>query len=299
MTLFRTFVVFLALAFAPMAHANCVTLSQPSVPVISYDPFSAVSPAAHFAIQINTSGCGAVIPPRVYIWFRDDLPPVPIAHELGGMTLALRYQGTDYLSSAGDPKLVPANVIAISPNMTSEVRMDISLQVTSINGIYNESRNFSMYYQVGDGNSPVQQMSINLTLSLLSSFSLTANGVGSTSLDFGTLVAGSSGSLLLTARGTERFKIEMESLYGQALRRTSTCGIALDRFDPLESIAYQAQLGAKHIDVTTPYTDLSPSAGKVFERTLPLTITVDPNFQSSQRRAGDYCDVIKLRISSF
>lgn len=289
---------FFALSLASVAHGSCVTVSTSNVPVINYDPFSPTVPLQSFDIRLNKAACTGGATPTLTFWFRDDVPPTTNTHKLGGIALELRYNGSDYLASSGAPNAIPPRTFAISPGVTTSLGIDVALITSPIDQVKSDARDVSLYYSATDDGGQIQRIPLHIVLALTSSFALSANGSGNATLDFGVLAPGISRSIILTASGTTRFKIEMESLYGQALRRTANCGVALDRFDALESIAYQAQVGIRPISISTPYTDASPKDGEVFRRILPFTVMVDPTFLPGQRRAGNYCDIIKLKISA-
>lgn len=278
------------------AHASCVAVAPSAVPTVSYDPFSQAIAGTIFSIDVNTSNCPDGSNPGGQIWFSDDAGLVPARLELGGMVLSLSYAGIELLSLGGSAQEPGGNSIQSAQSGAQSFQVSIALPRTGSGGVRSESREFSIYYRFEDDRI-VRRLPLQLALKLAPSFEIVANGSGQGTLDLGELAAGATGSLLVNARGTDKFRIEMQSQHGQTLRRVEGCGVPATGTDPLETIDYTATLGGAPISIATPFVDISPRGEELFEKTLPLTVSISPGFKPEQKRAGRYCDVIRLTIS--
>lgn len=285
-----------AATFLPSAaHAGCVGVTVGGVPALTFDPFAVNQPGKTFDIIVAPTGCQTT--PTVEFWFRDDVPPPPNNRKIGGVPLELRYAGTDYLASTGNSGNVPSTTFSKTATTNLTIPIDIALLPSGATAAQSTTREFSLYYRSSDDLRNIQRVPLVLSLAVIGSFQLSVNGSGIAALNFGTIQPGAAQSLMLTAKGTQPFAIRMESLYQQSMRRTSTCGLPIASKDVLESIDYGVALGGRSISITSPYTDQSPSGGEMFEKMIPFTVTIDPAFDPKSKRAGNYCDVIQLKIS--
>lgn len=295
-TLTKIAIAAAAMFLPSAAHAGCVGVTISGVPTLTFDPFAVNHPGKSFDIIVAPTGCPQGT--TVEFWFRDDVPPPPNNRKLGDIPLELRYSGADYLSPPGNSNNVPNNTFTRSATTNLTVPIDIALLPTGSSSAVSTTREFSLYYRSSDDSRTIQRIPLVLSLSVTGSLQLSVNGSGAAAINFGVLQPGAARSLMLTAKGTQPFAITMGSLYGQSMRRISTCGLPVTGKDVLEAIDYSVSIGSKSVSIQTPYTDLSPSGGTMFEKLVPFTVTVDSALDPKGKRAGNYCDVITLKISA-
>lgn len=282
---------------ASSAHATCVAVAAGVVPSITFDPISQVLSDSNFSVEINTASCSDGRNPGGEIWFVDEVGTIADRGQLGGVYISLSYQGRNLLAqgTAIDP---PAGVMISQQDGAQSFPVQLSLVRVVGSPLHSESREFSLYYRFAD-DGILNRISVPISLKLARSFELTAEASGSATLNLGEIQPGKTASVLIRARGTDKFRIEMQSAAGQVLRRGAGCGVIATRPDDLESISYSATIGGTQISSSSPYVDVSPREEDLFEKIIPLEIKIDQNLVIEEKRAGSYCDIIRLHIGSF
>lgn len=285
----------IALGWAGTAQASCAIVTVKAEPDLNYDPFGGRGGQDKLELLINRSGCrdreDQTAP--IEIWFADDRHPSGGERRVGGVPIEIRAQGVNYLARGGSSS--SGGVLSVGGSGERVVHFDVVTQPDEP-GAFDQEREISVYYRSVGHQGQALRLPVRLRLRLLPKFDLSANGSGTAGMNFGTIEPGEEMALILRARGTQPFKIEMRSLYASHLRRVRVCGAPVSANDPLETIAYATSIGGQPVSPNADFTDRSVEAGKLFEQRLPLSVKVDPAFSSQRKRAGDYCDVISLRI---
>jgi hypothetical protein len=159
-------------------------------------------------------------------------------------------------------------------------------------------------------NGPPTTLTLTVPPTLELSVSGVTTGVGSPigMLEFGTFAAstGTSRAISIRALATTAFNVEVESTQGGVLRRTTTCAAAAaTTSDAAEQLPYSVDINGQSVTpaawggtigsanryASSANTNAAPNQRVI----LPVTITV-PGFDLATRRAGQFCDVVRLRI---
>jgi hypothetical protein len=160
------------------------------------------------------------------------------------------------------------------------------------------------------GSGPSTTLTLTVPPALELSVSGVTTGAGSPTgtLEFGTFsgTSGTSRALSIRALATTAFHVEVESTQGGVLRRTTTCATAAAAStDTAEQLPYTVDIGGQAITPASwggtigsanRYANASNTNAAANQRIiLPVTVTV-PAFDLTSRRAGQFCDVVRLRI---
>lgn len=147
------------------------------------------------------------------------------------------------------------------------------------------------------------------TLELTVAGTTTETGAATSTLDFGSFTGTSdTRSLSIRSKSNIPYVISVESTQGGVLRRTTSCGLAASTTnDPAEQQAYSVNIGGQavtpamlggSIGSNNRFVSSSATTGLANDRRIiPMSVTV-PAFNLAERRAGQFCDVIRLRIAA-
>lgn len=283
-----------ACSFPGTAIATCALVSVKFEPDLTYDPFGGRGAQSRLELFVTRTGCGPGEETRpIEIWFADDRQTAAGDRMIGGVPVEIRSQGINYLGRGGAG---PAgNVLQAAGAGERTLQFDVSSE-PDVASAFDEQRELSVYYRASGDPGPARRVPVMMRLRLLPKFDLSVNGGRNANLNFGIIEPGEEMALLLRARGTQPFKIEMSSLYGSRMRRVKVCGEPISSHDPLEAIDVSLSIGGQFVTDRMSYRDTSVQSGKVFEQRLPFIAKIDPGFAPARKRAGDYCDVISLRV---
>ena len=137
----------------------------------------------------------------------------------------------------------------------------------------------------------------------------TEAGVATASVDFGTMTGGAlTRGLSIRSRANVAYAISVESFQGGVLRRTTACGVTQPASsDPAERQAYGVEIGGQAVTpaalggaigsanrfTSSTNTNNLPNSRQI----IPMSVTV-PAFNIAERRAGQFCAVLRLRITA-
>ncbi|WP_299329607.1 hypothetical protein [Parasphingopyxis sp.] len=285
-------------ALLPQSAEACVAVTTPGPGTVDYDP-TALSPTIRsfqVTVQENCNrGADAGRQP-VQIWFTDDIEPQPYG-EVGGVPFNINRRARNLLTTPVAPVATPFTFAFTPGSEVLDFEIAFAPGMSATSGIRQISINWSTVDEFG--NIITGSLPFPVAIQLRPSFSIRIAGGGRTrDLNFGRLGAGDVRSLDLQARATHPFRIEMDSTYGERLRRARPCGIRVGPpRDAADFINYSASLNGRPISSSTPYIDLSPSGSRTVNfPALPFRVRIDPALDPTSKRAGRYCDVITLSI---
>jgi len=291
----------------PQAAIACTAITLPQQPpTINYDPFSGLPQSVNFTIRLtNTCVSGELNENRVVsVWFSDDIDGLR-DKKIGGVSFDIKRNAESVLYTATDTQ-PPFGLDALSFDPTSISSgykdFDYVLTVPADQAAQSASKSVRLHYryQIASGTFMEGSLEVTLNLEVKPSFDLRlADSTGLTGeIDFGTFNGSdATRELQLRIGATMPFKISMQSTQGSVLRRTSTCGLAsAPTSDRAEQIDYTAFLGTQALSTSLAFSQDQTTLKETGQRiNLPLKILV-PSFNPLERRAGQYCDVIKLTI---
>ncbi len=298
----------------PQAAVACTAITLPQQPpTINYDPFSGLPQSVNFTIRLsNTCASGALAEDRmVSVWFSDEMD-MPLNKTIGGVSFDIKHNNESVFYTAADTQ-PPFSLDALSYDPRRDLvgyrDFDYVLTLPSDQAAQSASKRVRLRYRYQNENRTLVEgnLEIPLTLQVKPSFDLRlADSTGLTGeIDFGTFNGSdATRELQLRIGATVPFKISMQSTQvsmlspqGSVLRRTSTCGIRSEpTLDPAEQIDYRASLGGQTLSTSVPFSQEETTLKETGQRiNLPLKILI-PGFNPLERRAGQYCDVIKLTI---
>jgi hypothetical protein len=306
-TIAAAFILMGTTILAPAAAEACslVTLKRPPS-VISYDPFSGLPQNVSFTVQISSLCSSDELAPvrRVKAWFSDETAGIG-DRTLGGARMDIFRNGQSFLLISTDVQPpFNADILTYDAHSTGagqqEFTYSIVLPANQVARSESKTIRMKYLYQLANASEVLGSLDIPLTLDVQQTFDLRLAAGGGTAgeIDFGTFTGSdATRSLNLRVGATLPFKITMSSTQGNQLRRTNSCGLAAPRTaDQAESIGYAASLDGQALTPNQPFTREQTSLTDVSQRVdLPFSITV-PGFNPIERRAGQYCDVITLRI---
>lgn len=291
----------------PQAASACTLITlQQSPATLNYDPFSGLPQSVNFSIRLtNACGPGVLNENRfVSVWFSDEID-VKRDKTIGGVLFDIKRNNESVLYTAADTQ-PPFGLITLplDPNDASAGYKDFDYVLTLPAGQAAQSASKSVllrYRYQNESHAVVEgRLEIPLNLEVKPSFDLRLADTGGLTgeIDLGTF-SGSDATRELRLRigATVPFKISMHSTQGNVLRRTSTCGLAAaPTSDRAEQIDYSAFLGAQALSTSVAFSREQTTLEETGQRIdLPFKILV-PGFNPIERRAGQYCDVITLRI---
>jgi hypothetical protein len=291
----------------PQAAVACTAITLPQQPpTINYDPFSGLPQSVNFTIRLtNTCGPGVLNENRVVsVWFSDEIDGLG-DKKIGGVSFDIKRNAENVLYTAADTQ-PPFSLVALSfdPSGASSGHKDFDYVLTmpADQAAQSASKSVRLRYRYqNEGSAPLEgSLEIPLNLQVKPSFDLRlADRDGLTGeINLGTFSGtDATAELKLRIGATVPFKISMQSTQGSVLRRTSTCGIPSEpTSDRAEQIDYSASLGAQTLSTSLPFSREQTTLEETGQRiNLPLKILV-PGFNPIERRAGQFCDVIKLTI---
>jgi len=291
----------------PQAAFACtlITLKE-QPPTINYDPFSGLPQSVNFTIRLtNTCGPGVLDENRVVsVWFSDEIDGLR-NKKIGGVSFDIKHNAESVLYTASDTQ-PPSSLDALSFDPRNDLvgykDFDYVLTLPADQAAQSASKSVRLRYRYENENRTFMEGSLEVPLNLQvkPSFDLRlADTDGLTGeINLGTFSgADARAELRLRIGATVPFKISMLTTQGSVLRRTSTCGIpSAPSSDPAEQIDYSAFLGIQALSTTVPFSREQTTLEETGQRiNLPFKILV-PGFNPIERRAGQYCDVITLKI---
>ena len=295
----------MALPQAAVACTAITLLQQP--PTINYDPFSGLPQSVNFTIRLtNTCVPGELAGSRaVSVWFSDEIDGLR-DKKIGGVPFDIKRNAESVLYTAADTQ-PPSSLDALSFDQNSisigYKDFDYILTIPADQAAQSAKKSVRLRYRYQNESGTFMAgplLEVTLNLEVKPSFDLRlADSTGLTGeIDFGTFNGSdATRELQLRIGATMPFKISMQSTQGSVLRRTSTCGVALaPTSDRAEQIDYRAFLGTQALSTSLAFSQDQTTLKETGQRiNLPLKILV-PSFNPLERRAGQYCDVIKLTI---
>ena len=291
----------------PQAAVACTAITLPQQPpTINYDPFSGLPQSVNFTIRLtNTCGPGELAESRVVsVWFSDEIDGLR-DKKIGGVSFDIKRNAESVLYTAAYTQ-PPLGLITLSYDPRSDLvghkDFDYTLNLPADEAAKSATKRVRLRYsyQNASGTFMEGNLEVPLNLQVKPSFDLRlADSTGLTGeINLGTFSGtDATAELKLRIGATVPFKISMQSTQGSVLRRTSTCGIPSEpTSDRAEQIDYSASLGAQTLSTSLPFSREQTTLEETGQRiNLPLKILV-PGFNPIERRAGQFCDVIKLKI---
>jgi hypothetical protein len=301
----------LLLLAVPNAASACtgLTLLGGNPPAIAYNPFSGSPATQTFTVQV-TNICGPGVQPgqrSAQIWFVDDIPPAPYNRRLGGALYDITFASSSVLSDAGNPAPPKLTVVyaANQGGAQTNQQRTFTISLPASQSATTAQRQISMKWSYENENGLVveQSVPINLATSVVSGVNISIAGTGATAgvVDFGTFSGqAETRGLMLRVGATQAYRVRLETVQGGILRRTTQCGVAATTpAAPKEAIAYTATLGGSSLGELAPFVSPTGTVREgVLHDDLPLAISV-PAFDLASRRAGQFCDVLRLRVEMF
>ena len=291
----------------PQAALACTIITLPEQPpIINYDPFSGLPQSVNFKIRLSTTCSDLELSGIrvVNIWFSDEMDGLR-DKTIGGVPFDIKRNAESFLYAASDSQ-PPLRKDSLDYNLTVDLAgyrdysYTISLPANMAAQTASKTLRLRYRYLNAGGAEVESSLDIPLNLQVSPSFDLRlADTDGTTGeIDLGTFDGTDvTRDLQLRVGATLPFKISMQSTQGSVLRRTTTCGVASAlTTDPAESIGYTASLGTQSLSATQSFTRDQATLAETNQRiNLPLRVTV-PSFNPIERRAGQFCDVLTLRI---
>ena len=203
---------------ASPALADCAARFEALGPVTLplYNPFSPVDLAAHVQLGVRNMGQA---PCRYHVYFSrtpaDGLFGQDIHYTIADQN------GASLLVSSANP--LDANHFAatadIAPGQTGQldVEVDVGRGQIAGGGTYADNVIAVLFAENGTAELDRQTLGLTLPVASVSSVNIAGGGV-STSVNFGTLEAGKSRSVMIQARSNEPYEIRFASTYGGRLR---------------------------------------------------------------------------------
>jgi hypothetical protein len=240
----------------------------------------------------------------VHVWFSDEVDG-PRNKTIGGVAFDVTREAVSFLYTASDSQ-PPIRKDVLSYNLNTDLGgyRDYSYTLTLPANQAAETATKTLFlkyrYLIANGSEVESSLEVPLNLQVKPSFDLRLADSGGTTgeIDLGTFSGTTAThSLQLKIGANVPYKISMQSTQGGVLRRTTMCGIKMaETTDPAERISYSASLDSQVISPLDPLLrDQTTLAQSGLRISLPFSVTV-PSFNPIERRAGQYCDVITLKI---
>ncbi len=291
----------------PQAAIACTAITLPQQPpTINYDPFSGLPQSVNFTIRLsNTCVSDALAEDRVVsVWFSDEMD-MPLNKTIGGVSFDIKRNAESVLFTAADTQ-PPFSLVTLSYDPRRDLvgyrDFDYVLTLPADQAAQSATKRVRLRYRYQNASGTLVEGSLEIPLNLQvkPSFDLRLADTGGLKgeIDFGTFNGSdATRELQLRIGATVPFKISMQSTQGSVLRRTNTCGLAsAPTLDPAEKIDYSAFLGTQALSTSMAFSQDQTTLKETGQRiNLPLKILV-PGFNPIERRAGQYCDVITLKI---
>lgn len=281
--------------------AQACTEVLATAPVLRYDFTQQGAIVEPLQLSITDACEGDGRNRRIEIWLRDRIDNNGPQKSLGGLPVEVRQSTVNVLNGVNEGAIRFARFSYARSASPAAAQLDIRLPGGSSNAV-SDTRQYDLFwrYQDGAGETRIGSRPVTFAMVVTPAFEAAIAGGGKThTMDFGQLTAGDAQSVNLRLRATDPFQVTLASQNGGVMRRVSTCGAAaVDRLTDQNSIAYSTTLDGQPISMRNGYVNIQPRGDAVttFEN-VPFKVQIDPNLNPGEKLAGQYCDVITLRIS--
>ncbi len=277
-------------AAAPQGCKLKVNTSGATWSMNGYDPFSSSPLSRTFTVTFGNTGDAVC---NFTVGFQTNAQPFGLAGTGGQRlpyTLSDNTNNVNVTPSTGQTSAASLVPVTIAPGGQQLIQYTFAVNVTDLptDGTFQQQ----LLLTALSGTSILEQKSVQLSLGVAPSAVISLRGAyssrgGSAYIELGDLRPGLVTSLLqLYVQSTGGYRIDAQSMNNGKLELAGSPGWA---------IPYSLVIGANQMDLSGESSFTAPRTGSARQDLLPINFYIG---DTSQKRAGEYRDVITLSVTA-